>query len=249
MLTYMISFFPAREIVLEIGSFDIHWYGLLWAASFWVVWYMADQLQWHRDVKKSSDAWVHLVAIAALGAIVGGRLGYVLIYEPAYFLQHPFDIFAIWQGGMASHGGFIGVGVAVWLVSKTWKNVRFLSVMDILVVPISLALAMGRIGNWINLEIFGNNPIAIGKNLGIAGICYLLLRSNKYTQPGIVTAVFLLAYGGLRYLIEPLRDDPWGQVWGLTYGQLLTLPLLLTGVLLLVWLRKQRNNLNKPTSS
>lgn len=259
----MVSLFPEREIFLQAGGVSIRWYGLLWAASFWLVWYFAPKLQKYRELTLSQDEWTKIIAWGAVGALIGGRLGYVLFYEPAFFFQNPVQIFTIWQGGMASHGGFIGVGLAVWLLLHKQKNI--LAVLDVLTIPIALALTLGRLGNWINLEIFGSNPIAIGKNLLVAGVCYLILRSTWKRVPleteneggghaaegasGSVLVVFLVLYSILRFLIEPLRDDPWALTFGLTRGQLLTLPLLALGVWLGGWLLRRQRHLRRPTGT
>lgn len=240
----MVQFLPTREIFLQIGQFSIRWYGVLWALAIWEVWYLTPKLQKYRGVNLSRDEWTRIIAWGAVGALVGGRLGYVLFYEPAYFLQNPLDIFALWHGGMASHGGFIGGLVAVWLVTQEPLTLAF---TDVLTVPIALALALGRVGNWINgelyLPMFAWLPVV--KNLVVAGVCYLHLTRRR----GSTTAIFLILYSTLRFLIEPLRVDPWPLTWGLTRGQLFTLPLLLAGVLLWIWARKQPKSSNKPTGS
>src|SRR5262245_54348329 len=110
----MISFFPSREVALSIGSFSLHWYGLLYFAAFVVAWYLLPRLQKYRGLNLSSDEWSSILSWAVVGVIVGGRLGFVLFYEPSYYLSHPLEIFAVWKGGMASHGGFIGVALAMF---------------------------------------------------------------------------------------------------------------------------------------
>lgn len=258
----MVVLFPAREVIISIGSLQIRWYGLLWALSFWVIWYLAPRLQKYRGLSFSQDEWTKIAAWGAVGALVGGRVGYVLFYEPAYFLQHPLEVFALWHGGMASHGGFIGAAIAVWLLLRNRGN--FFGVLDVLTVPVAVALALGRLGNWINLEIFGNNPIAVGKNLLVVLVCYLVLTKSSRLAlerrvnaerawlelpfvSGSVASLFLILYSILRLFIEPLRDDPWPLMLGMTRGQLLTLPVFAVGVWLLLWLRKRKLNLRQPT--
>ncbi|MBI1833586.1 MAG: prolipoprotein diacylglyceryl transferase [Candidatus Andersenbacteria bacterium] len=246
----MFEFFPAREVVLEINGFTVRWYGLLWAISFWLVWYLIPKLQKYRNLSLSRDEWTRIIAYGAIGALLGGRLGYVLLYEPTYFFQYPLEAFAIWQGGMASHGGVVGVVIGVWFATRlntTMKNL--LQLTDVVVVPVALALALGRLGNWINQELFVRNfaLLAVAKDLCIAGLCYYVLRKTDEKRRGIVTAIFLISYSLLRFCIEFLRDDPWPEVWGLTRGQVYTLPLLALGVWLLVWLQKQPQLSKKPT--
>lgn len=241
-----IFLFPQREVVLQIGSFGIRWYGVLWVLAFWLVWWLVPKLQKYRGLTLSREKWDQLIAWGIVGAFVGGRVGYALFYEPQYFLQHPVALFAVWHGGMASHGGFIGAALAVWLVVRSWGQPQetLFKIADILTVPLALALALGRTGNFINNELFGSNPVAIIKELVTAAACYLVLTRSpailrsSMQKPGMIFVLFLLLYSVLRFAIEPLRADPWAHTWGLTRGQLLTLPLLLIAVLLWIWVQK-----------
>lgn len=289
-----LSIVPTREIALQIGNFSIRWYGVLWALSFWVVWYLAPRLQRYRNLSLTSEQWNTVIVWGVIGALFGGRIGYALFYDPVLFL-HPASLFAIWQGGMASHGGFTGVALALYAVLKTY-NVSFLAVIDVLVIPIALGLAFGRVGNWINGELFIGNYawVAVAKDVLVATLCYMLLslsfakstsQSSRHGlseadsaegggaaltaarrdlssdatlarrlaswsgTTGSVTVIFLLLYSILRFFVEYLRDDPWSTVWGLTRGQLYTLPLLVLGVSLLLWLQKRPQHSNLPIKS
>lgn len=217
----------------------IRWYGVLWVVAFGGVAYLIPRLQKYRGLQLSREDWWYVLAWGMFGAVIGGRLGYVWLYEPGYFSAHPGEIVAIWQGGMASHGGFIGVGVALWWAAKK-LNINFLSLLDIIVVPAALGLALGRVGNFINQELF-NPPglawLAVGKDILIAAITYIFLTKNK--TPGSVLGVFLISYGILRFLIEFLRVQEFSGMLGLTRGQLFTLPVILAGSLLWLKLKKQ----------
>ncbi len=197
--------------------------------------------------------------MAVIGVIVGGRLGYVLFYEPTYFISQPLQIFALWQGGMSFHGGFLGVLIVLILWSRK-HHVPFMALADIVVVPVAIGLALGRVGNFINQELYGTattlpwgmyfpgaatiaesslrHPTqlyAVGKDLLIAGICFWYLRLTKKNvrRHGCTAAAFLILYGVGRFLLEYLREQqyPLTDIAGiaLTRGQLLTLPLLLLG--------------------
>lgn len=242
----MVSLFPSREVVLQLGPFSVRWYGLLWVAAFGLAWYLLPRLAKYRDLKLSRNDWWYISAWAMAGAIFGGRLGYVALWEPLYFLSRPAEIFAIWEGGLASHGGLIGVGLGLLWATRHVKSLRdhvvnFWALMDIITVPAALGLALGRVGNFINQELF-DPPVlawlAVAKNLIIAGVCWWVLRRPRESA-GRVVALFLLLYGILRFLVEFVRVPEFSGALALTRGQLFTLPIILAGGLLMVWRRKR----------
>lgn len=185
------------------------------------------------------------------GAVVGGRLGYVVLYEPSYFAAHPAEIITIWKGGMASHGGFIGVGLTLWWATRKLK-VDIWKFLDIIVVPAALGLALGRVGNFINRELFDPPALAllaVGKDLVIAAISFWYLKRTGTTPgeeasstPGVesgrVFALFLILYGMLRFLIEFVRVQEFSGALGLTRGQIYTLPVILAGGV--IWLTRRK---------
>ncbi len=209
----------------------------MYVVAFWTAWFMLPGLGKIRGVSLSRDQWTNIVAWGALGVLVGGRLGYALFYEPLYFLQSPIELFFIWNGGMSSHGGFIGAALGVWWATRSpfLTKERLGEVSDVLTVPVALGLALGRIGNIINQE-FGMYPYyeAIG-DVCIAVICYVLLRRRGTTFP-----VFLLLYSILRFFLECVRPQDWPLVFGLSRGQLLTIPLFIGAVILLKNANKRR---------
>ena len=250
----MITFFPSRTVALTIFGFPIHWYGLLYLAGFLLGFWMVQRLQKYRSLTLSRDEWANILSSAVIGVIVGGRLGFVFFYEPTYFLAYPSKIFALWEGGMSSHGGFLGVTVAL-LVALRHSKANILRISDIIVVPIALGLALGRLGNFINLELYGTvtdaswgiaipNVIglrhptffyAIAKDIFIALLCFMHLKSVRHVA-GQTCALFLILYGVLRFLIEYVRVQEYPfmdtGVLLLSRGQVLTLPLLLFGIVL-----------------
>lgn len=231
----MIELFPEREIFLSLLGLDVRWYGLLYVAAFGLAWCLAPVLAKYRELTVSQENWLEVFTWAIAGVLIGGRLGYVLLYEPSYFWANPREILAIWDGGMASHGGMVGVGVALWLVSRRLR-IDFLKLLDVLVVPAALGLAVGRVGNFINQELFSPPAaawLAVGKNLVVAGISYGVLRLTPSDSPlarGRVVAAFLISYSGLRFLVEYVRVQEWPLILGLTRGQLYCLPLVLFGL-------------------
>lgn len=255
----MVALLPSRRVFVQVGTWEITWYGVLYLASFGLAWWVLPRLARWRQLELTADARLLVVAWGAVGAVVGGRLGYALLYEPAYFFTHPGQIVALWDGGMASHGGFIGAAAAIALVSRRVKC-DVLALADVVVVPAALGLALGRVGNFINQELYVStvaHMLAVGKNLVIAVACYLHLRLTTPSPPsagspllrkegqdigrarsGRTLALFLILYGGLRWLTEYGREPGVPSVLGMTYGQLLTLPVLGAGVWLMVWLKR-----------
>lgn len=215
---------------------EIRWYGVMYVLAFWIAWALLPYLAKKRGVTLSRDRWTSIVAWGALGIVVGGRLGYGLLYDPHFFLANPGEIFKIWHGGMSSHGGFIGAALGVWWAAR---SLPLLSIADVISIPAALGLALGRIGNLTNKE-FGMYPMyeAIA-DLCIAGICYVLFVRWK-GKPGTVFSLFLILYGIARFLLEYLRPQEWSQLVGLTRGQLYTIPLFVIGCIL--YLRANRND-------
>lgn len=258
----MISFFPSRQVALEIFSFSIHWYGLLYLLSFLIAWWLTPRLFHYRNLQISTEDFSSILSAAILGVIIGGRLGYVLLYSPQYFLQNPAEIIAVWNGGMASHGGFLGVAIGLFVVLRK-KNVPFLAFTDVATVSIALGLALGRFGNFINQELVGiatdlqwgmlsvgddtvRHPVqfyALFKNVCIASVCLFHLRHSRYV--GTTSGLFLVLYAILRWIVEEFREQPFGfvEILGveLSRGQLLTIPLFFMGlvVLTLCYRKKQ----------
>ncbi|HSX24963.1 MAG TPA: prolipoprotein diacylglyceryl transferase [Candidatus Andersenbacteria bacterium] len=229
----MIEFFPFRTIAFAWGPVAIHWYGIMYAVAFWIAYAVLPHLGKARGLKLHRDQWTMLIVYGALGVLIGGRLGYVLFYEPSYFFSHPLELIAIWHGGMSSHGGFIGVALAVWIWMKK-NTVSSLALFDIITVPAAIGLALGRVGNIVNQE-FGNYPYyeALG-DMAIAMICYRMLCSTK---KGFTISTFLILYSVERFLLEYIRPQEWPYIAGLTRGQFLTIPIFGIGVLLFLYAR------------
>lgn len=258
----MIDLFPSRSIAIEFFGFAVHWYGILYALGAILAIVLLPRIQRYRGLKFSHDDWTSIVAVGVLGVILGGRLGYVFFYEPLYFMQSPLEIIAVWHGGMSSHGGFIGVGIALGLY--LWKHrLPFWNVLDVVVIPVALALALGRIGNFLNQELYGTvttlpwgieipgeeglrHPTQIYaflKNLLIAGLCFWHLK-KKPVKPGQTLALFLVLYGVLRFFVEFLRVQQYPSIeiglLSLTRGQLLTVPIVLVGIVLFSKVRNSK---------
>lgn len=243
-------------VAIHLGPLGIHWYGLMYLIGFLGVLFLG---KWR--IRRNPDGIVSerdlddMLFYGALGVILGGRLGYVLFYQPDHFLQHPLEILAVWQGGMSFHGGFLGVLVAMWIfVRKTGKN--WLAVMDFVAPLVPLGLGAGRLGNFINGELWGRAtdvPWAVVfpqvDNLprhpsqlyefGLEGIALFLLLwiySSKPRPVGAVSGLFLIGYGVSRFVVEFARepDSFLGPLaLGLSMGQWLSLPMILIGIWML----------------
>ncbi len=262
----MIALFPSRTVALELFGLSIHWYGIMYLLAFLLAAGLLPRLQRFRRLELKRDEWLNLLTWAILGVIVGGRLGYVFFYQPVYFLSHPLSIPAVWEGGMAFHGGLIGVSlVLAWMCKQHGRSM--LAVADIVAVPAALGLALGRLGNFINLELYGSvttlpwgiaipgveglrHPTQLyecGYSLVIALLCFLHLRFAPTARPGWTFALFLFAYGVFRSLTELLRVQEYVPLTVgplvLTRGQLLSVPMILCGVGLWIWLRGAETSL------
>lgn len=194
-----------------------------------------------------------------LGVILGGRLGYVLFYKPLHFLGNPLDIIKVWEGGMSFHGGFLGVLVAALLVARNHK-IHWLALTDFIVPMVPIGLATGRIGNFINAELYGRvTDVAWGMVFRVAGagnlprhpsqlyqfalegvtlFIVLWMFSMKQRPTGAVSGLFLISYGVCRFVVEFYRepDDYLGLLsLGFTMGQWLSLPMLIAGIWMMVW--------------
>ncbi len=253
----MIELFPSRTVAIEVLGFGIHWYGMMYLLAFLAAAVLLPRLQKWRGLTLGDEEWSRLLSAGVLGVIVGGRLGYVLFYNPAYYLATPSKIFAVWEGGMSFHGGLIGVTLCLSFVMRHWSWERILRVADIVVVPAALGLAFGRIGNFINGELYGpvttlpwatsfpgveglRHPTPLYEclySLVISLSCYLTLRQSSVV--GRSFAVFLLLYGVFRFLVEFVRipDVPTTEILGIVFsrGQLLTLPVFAAGAFLYWW--------------
>jgi phosphatidylglycerol---prolipoprotein diacylglyceryl transferase len=244
-------------VAISVGPIAIRWYGLMYLLGFTLFLVLGR--------RRAADAWRGVSAIeiedflfwGVLGVILGGRLGYVIFYRPDYYLAHPLEIFMPWKGGMASHGGIIGVVIAmVWFARARQKSL--LQLADFAVPLIPLGLAAGRLGNFINGELWGrpadpaiwpwamvfpqaHELVPVPRHpsqlyqFGLEGISLFLLLwwySAKPRPRGAVAGAFLFGYGVFRILAEFARepDDFLGLLsWQLSMGQWLSIPMVLAG--------------------
>ncbi len=256
--------FPAIDpVAVAIGPFVVRWYALAYIVGLLLGWryclVLADRpprLVERRDIDD-------FLVWATLGVVFGGRIGYVLFYQPGYYLQHPIEALYLWHGGMSFHGGALGVTLAILLFTRA-RRLPVLAFSDVIAEAIPIGLFFGRIANFINGELFGREtdipwamvfpnggPVPRHPSQLYEAVCeglllflVLLLAEHRGARrrPGIVTGLFLIGYAVARMSGELFRQ-PDAQlgflVFGTTMGQLLSIPVLIAGFILIWWARRQ----------
>lgn len=259
----MLHYPDINPIAFQLGLIKVHWYGLMYLVGFVSAWGLA-LYRARRSQKGWNAAQVgDLIFYGILGVVIGGRLGYMIFYDFFNFIANPLTIFAVWYGGMSFHGGLIGVAIAMWFFSRRIKK-QWMDVIDFTVPLVPLGLAVGRIGNFINGELWGRVTIAywgmVFPNAGpfprhpsqlyelfLEGILLFVIvwRFSAKLRPRFaVTSSFLLFYGLFRFTVEFFRqpDPQLGYIafdW-LTMGQLLSLPMIIGGGLGFWWAYRHR---------
>lgn len=253
-------------VLFSLGPVAVRWYGLMYVLGF-VAFIMLGKYRVRKglgqglEVRDVDD----MLGYAIFGVILGGRLGYVLFYKPAYYLAHPAEILQIWSGGMSFHGGFIGVMLAIALFCRVRKR-KWLATMDFVAPLVPLGLAAGRMGNFINGELPGR-PTTVAWGMwfpqvdatpiyrhpsqlyqfaleGLALFVVLWIYSSKQRPLGAVSGAFLVGYGFFRFIAEFARqpDDFLGLLgFGLSMGQWLSIPMIAIGVAMMAWAYRGRH--------
>jgi phosphatidylglycerol---prolipoprotein diacylglyceryl transferase len=258
---------PAIDpVALQIGPLAIHWYGLTYLAAFGLFLLLGNRRLLHPPFAAltGAQAWSRrdvedILFLGVLGVVAGGRLGYCLFYKPAYYASHPLEVFAVWQGGMSFHGGMLGVVVAmVWFARSRQRP--FLRVMDFVAPCVPTGLAAGRVGNFINGELWGRvadpalpwamvfrgagdlprHPSQIYQFLleGLLLFALMWLYARRERPMGQVAAAFLMGYGLMRFIAEFFRepDAHLGLLaLGMSMGQWLCVPMMVGGAVVWAW--------------
>jgi phosphatidylglycerol---prolipoprotein diacylglyceryl transferase len=245
-------------IALDLGFLQIHWYGLMYLVGFAAAWWLGVQRARRAGSGWSEQQVSDLIFWGAVGVVLGGRAGYVLFYQFDYFLTNPLWLFHVWEGGMSFHGGLIGVLVALWIFGRR-QGKTFFEMGDFTAPLIPIGLGAGRVGNFIGGELWGratDMPWGVvfpraGDGLArhpsqlyefaLEGVLMFVLLwwfSSRPRPRMAVSGLFLLLYGSFRSLVELARqpDDQLGFLafdW-LTMGQLLSIPMIVAGALLML---------------
>lgn len=245
-------------VALQLGPLAIHWYGLMYLAAFMTFLWLG-----HKRIAKLNQPIFNakllddLLFYGVIGVIVGGRLGEVLFYNPGYYFSHPAKILAVWEGGMSFHGGFLGVLVTMaWFARK--QKIRWLQLMDFIAPLVPPGLAFGRLGNFINGELWGRptnvpwgmifphvdnlprHPSQLYECALEGFVLFLILWwfSQKPRPIGAVSGLFLIGYGNFRFIGEFTRNPDDGifglMTFGISMGQWLSLPMVAIGIVLIL---------------
>lgn len=255
-------------VAVRIGPLSVHWYGLMYLLAFALFWLLAQRRLRHETFARATPPWTRehvedLLFWGVLGVVLGGRLGYCLFYQPEYYAAHPLKIPAVWEGGMSFHGGLLGV-LGAWALWGRKNGRPWLHVLDFSAPCVPIGLAAGRIGNFINGELWGrvadpalpwamvfpgavlpdgSNPPRHPSQLyqvaleGLLLFVLLWLYARRPRRMGQVAGAFLLGYGVLRFVVEFFRepDAHLGLLaLGMSMGQWLCLPMMAVGAAFMV---------------
>ena len=258
----MLTYPQIDPIIVAFGPLKVRWYGLMYVlgfgAAYFLVKYQLGRVRFQELAERLDNLNLYLI----LGVILGGRLGYVFFYQPAYFFDHPLEIFATWQGGMSFHGGCIGV-ILAGVLFCAFHRLSFWKAADLYVVTIPFGLGFGRIGNFINGELFGRpsevpwamvfpgadalprHPSQLYEALLEGVLLFVILwavrqkpwqdKPSRLWPHGSMLALFLILYGMLRIIAEQFREpDPYLGLlmFQMTMGQLLSTVMIVTGLAL-----------------
>lgn len=254
--------------IFGFGNFSVRWYGLLFAMGFLIGYYIAEKMLKSENVE---DKWIEsLFFYMIIATIVGSRLGHVIFYGWEYYSQNPSEIFKVWHGGLASHGGAMGIMIALFIHSKLVTKRSMLWALDRVVVPTALVAAFIRTGNLMNSEIYGietsmpwgivferngetvpKHPTQIYEALSylvsFVIMMYLYWKTNSKNKPGTLLGAFFMLIFGARFFIEFIKEDQEAFEAGmaLNMGQWLSIPFVLGGAYLVIRAAKRPEKIYK----
>ena len=255
------------------GPFSVKWYGIAYIVGLFGAYYYARRTSANQAIWQAADAKTSALVpnktmledfmfFCLLGIIIGGRIGYIVLYDLGTYISDPIRIFKVWQGGMSFHGGFLGVVVATIYLARS-RKLPLLRMADMAAISAPIGIGLVRLANFVNQELYGRvtdvpwgfifkdnwqarHPSQLYEAFleGVVIFCVLWLATRKFkilTKPGIATGLFLVMYGMFRFLVEFVREPDVGREgFGvLTRGQAYSLPMLIIGVLVVVWAMKR----------
>ena len=254
----MLSYPQFDPVMISLGPLQLRWYGMMYVFGILSAWLLGRYRASKPGNKMTPKHMDDFLTWAILGVVLGGRIGYVLFYNPAFYLANPLKMFAVWEGGMSFHGGCLGVLLACWLFGRA-HNMSFLEVGDFVSPLVPPGLFFGRIGNFINGELWGRytdlpwampfpgagglprHPSQLYEAVleGLLLFAIVWIYSAKPRPKGCVGALFLLGYGLFRFLVEfarePDRQLGFVALHWMSMGQVLCLPMILFGAGWLIW--------------
>jgi phosphatidylglycerol---prolipoprotein diacylglyceryl transferase len=245
-------------VFLRLGTLEFRWYGLMYIIGFVAAYFIINAEVRRRQIPLSRDDVADLIFAVALGVILGGRFGYILFYNLPEYVAHPLKVFAVWEGGMSFHGGFAGAILGAFWFARN-KKIGFLTIVDLGCLTVPIGLGLGRIGNFINGELYGRVtevpwgmvfPDPRAGNLprhpsqlyeafleGPVIFCILWALGRRERPAGILFWAFIALYGIVRFLVEFSREPDYqlGFIIGkFSMGQLLSFPMALVGAIM-IW--------------
>ena len=262
----MLEFPNINPIALDLGIVQIRWYAISYIVGILLSWALILKIIKLKSINIDNEVISELISNSMIGIIIGGRLGYVIFYNPEYFLDNLIEIFKLWNGGMSFHGGFIGVMIAVIYTSKISK-IPIMKLADLIAIVSPIGIFFGRLANFINGELYGrvtnhsfgmifpgggNLPRhpsqlyeAFFEGLFLFAIMLLFVKlTNILNIKGFITALFISCYGFFRFCIEFLRepDIHIGLLYfNFSMGQLLSLPMIIIGLYFMIVTTKKNN--------
>ncbi len=261
----MLSYPNIDPVLVSVGPFTVHWYGIMYLLGFLGAWLLGRSRSQRAWSPIRRDQVEDLIVYAAFGVIIGGRCGYVLFYNFDKWVADPLWLFRLWEGGMAFHGGLLGVIVAMYIFARRVGQ-QFFAVSDFVAPLVPIGLGLGRLGNFIGQELWGRStelpvgmvfprdPEQLARHPsqlyqvaleGVALFGLLWLFSRRPRPTAAVSGLFLALYGVFRFVVEFVRE-PDSHIgfdlfdW-MTRGQILSLPMIIVGVLMILWAYWYRN--------
>jgi len=258
-----------NPVLVSLYGIEIRYYGIIYALGFVITYFFILFLARERRIRLSKDDVADYMFYLAVGVVAGARIAYVLFYNLSFYASNPAEIVMLWHGGLSFHGGFVGAIVAAYLFARK-KKINMYVLLDMTAIPLGIALALGRIANFLNGELYGrltdsgfcidyshNEFMAYKpegcrwpsqlfesvKNLAIFGVLFALRNIKR--RPGFFTWLFITLYSFLRFFVEFFRepDMQLGFLFGMTMGQLLSILFFFTGLFMLYW--GERNGMQK----
>ena len=216
---------PIDPVAFSLGSIHVRWYGIMYLLTFVIGYFLIGYFAKERKLKVNSDWVSDLLVTVLLGVILGGRLGYILFYNLAYYISYPADIIKVWEGGMSFHGGMLGVILGLAIFAKI-KKISFYKITDTIIPIVPIGIMLVRMGNFINGELYGRvteskfcfnfatdpancrypSQLIAAVLEGLCTFIILFTLRKRIKTPGILSWIFILSYGALRFIAEFFRE-------------------------------------------